>query len=119
MVKKPRIYFAIENFYPLVGGAETQTLAQCKCLLEKGYEVVVVTYCYDKNWLRREVLDGLPIIRVGATFMGNRAAKTVGQPPAMIIGQGLQEAPQTSSQDVFSAGHDCYDLDALEAPAEL
>lgn len=74
MVEKPRIYFAIENFYPLVGGAETQTLAQCKNLIERGYQATVVTYRYDKQWPRHEMLDGLPIIRVAGTFMGNRAA---------------------------------------------
>ncbi len=74
MREKPRIYFVNESFYPLVGGAETQTLAQCASLLEKGYEATVVTYCYDKRWLRRETINGLPVIRVAAALMGNRAA---------------------------------------------
>jgi glycosyltransferase involved in cell wall biosynthesis len=74
VVEKPRIYFAIENFYPLIGGAETQTLAQCRNLIERGYEATVVTYRYDKKWSQHEVIDGLPIIRVAGAFMGNRAA---------------------------------------------
>ena len=91
--KKATNLFCNENFYPLVGGAQTQTLAQCKCLLEKGYEATVVTYCYDKNWLRREVLDGLPIIRVAATFMGNRAATLWPARQPSSSGKGFKKLP--------------------------
>jgi len=74
MVRKLRIYFAIENFHPLIGGVETQTLEQCKKILERGCEATVITYCYDKHWPRYEVVGSVPVIRVAGAFLGNRAA---------------------------------------------
>ena len=73
MGNKPRICIAIASFYPSVGGAETQTLAQCQYLREQGYEVQVVTLRHKLEWLSREPIRGVPVRRVGGLFLGKRA----------------------------------------------
>jgi glycosyltransferase involved in cell wall biosynthesis len=71
-VSKPRIYVAITTFFPLIGGAETQTHAQCKRLREKGYEATIVTFRHNKSWLPYEVIEGVPVIRIAGLLLGNR-----------------------------------------------
>lgn len=72
-MKQPRIYVAITTFYPLVGGAETQTLAQCQLLQQQGYETHIVTFRHKKEWLPREELRGVPVQRVAGALLGDRA----------------------------------------------
>ena len=55
-MSNPRIYIAIPTFHPLVGGAETQTLAQAQNLRERGYAVTVITFRHNKMWLPDEVI---------------------------------------------------------------
>jgi glycosyltransferase involved in cell wall biosynthesis len=71
-VSKPRIYVTITTFFPLVGGAETQTHAQCKHLREKGYEATIVTFRHNKSWLPCEVIEGVPVMRIAGLLLGNR-----------------------------------------------
>ncbi|HEY7413652.1 MAG TPA: glycosyltransferase family 4 protein [Ktedonobacteraceae bacterium] len=70
--KRPRIRVVITTFLPYVGGAETQTLAQCQRLLEKGYDVQVITFCHDAAWPRQEEIRGVPTQRVAGFLLGNR-----------------------------------------------
>lgn len=72
MVQKPRIYIAITTFYPFVGGAETQTLAQSQRLLEEGYDVRVVTFHHKHIWPAHETVKGVPIQRVAGLLLGRR-----------------------------------------------
>ncbi|HZO70819.1 MAG TPA: glycosyltransferase family 4 protein [Ktedonobacteraceae bacterium] len=69
---KPRIYIAISTFLPLIGGAETQTLAQSRRLLEKGYAVTVITFRHQANWLPEETITGVPVIRVAGLLLHGR-----------------------------------------------
>ncbi len=71
-MSNPRIYIAIPTFHPLVGGAETQTLAQAQNLRERGYAVTVITFRHNKMWLPDEVIQGVPVIRVAGAFLGGR-----------------------------------------------
>jgi glycosyltransferase involved in cell wall biosynthesis len=71
--KKPRIYVAIATFYPIVGGAEKQALMQSRVLRERGYEATIITFRHEKNWLPREVMDGVPVIRVAGALLAGRA----------------------------------------------
>lgn len=68
----PRIYITIATFYPLVGGAETQALAQGRSLRERGYSTTIVTFHHNSAWAAREVIEGVPIIRVAGTLLGDR-----------------------------------------------
>lgn len=72
MIKKPRICVAITTFSPFVGGAETQTLAQCQFLLERGYDIQVVTFHHQKVWAEREIIHGVPVRRVARVLLGTR-----------------------------------------------
>ena len=71
-MSNPRIYFAIPTFHPLVGGLETQTLAQARNLRERGYAATVITFRHNKTWVPSEVIQGVPVIRVAGALLGGR-----------------------------------------------
>jgi glycosyltransferase involved in cell wall biosynthesis len=70
--KRPRIRVVITTFLPYVGGAETQTLAQCQRLREKGYDAQVITFRHSTAWPRKEEVRGVPTQRVAGLFLNNR-----------------------------------------------
>ena len=72
MEQKPRICIAITTFYPYVGGAETQTLAQCQRLIESGYQTRVVTFRHKHAWLLTDTLKGVPVKRIAGSLLGKR-----------------------------------------------
>lgn len=72
MIKQPRIYIAITTFFPLVGGAETQTLAQGQLLRDLGYDIHIVTFRHKKEWLPNEEIGGIPVHRVAGALLGDR-----------------------------------------------
>jgi len=71
-VSNPRIYITIPTFHPLVGGSETQTLAQARNLRERGYAATVITFRHNKMWLSDEVIQGVPVIRIAGALLGGR-----------------------------------------------
>ncbi len=71
-MSKLRIYVAITTFFPLIGGAETQTHAQCKLLCEKGIDTTIVTFRHDKDWAQYEVIEGVPVMRIAGFLLGRR-----------------------------------------------
>jgi len=68
----PRIYIVIATFLPLVGGAETQAFAQSRSLRERGNETTIITFHYSRTWPQREVMEGVPVIRVAALLLRDR-----------------------------------------------
>lgn len=72
MSDKLRICIAITGFYPYVGGAETQTLAQSQRLIERGHTVKVITFKHKRAWADEEAIKGVPVQRVGGAIMGDR-----------------------------------------------
>jgi glycosyltransferase involved in cell wall biosynthesis len=72
MGTKPRICVAISTFYPQVGGAETQTLAQCQRLVETGYPTQVITFQHKHTWSPYDKIKGVPVHRVAGTLLGKR-----------------------------------------------
>jgi glycosyltransferase involved in cell wall biosynthesis len=71
-MSSPRIYIVIANFLPQVGGAEKQALAQGRGLRERGYETTVITFRHNRTWPQRELIEGVPVIRVAGTILGGR-----------------------------------------------
>lgn len=71
-MSKPRIYVAISTFHPIVGGAERQAFVLAKSLRKLGYDVLVMTLRQQKNWSRQEMVEGVPVVRVGGSVMGGR-----------------------------------------------
>ncbi|GLV57021.1 hypothetical protein KDH_38590 [Dictyobacter sp. S3.2.2.5] len=72
MERKPRICIAITTFYPYVGGAETQTLAQCQRLIESGYQTQVITFRHKHTWPLTDTLKGVPVRRIAGSLLGKR-----------------------------------------------
>ena len=71
-MSSPRIYILIATFLPSVGGAEKQAFAQGRSLRERGYETTVVTFRHNRIWPQRELIEGVPVIRVAGTILGGR-----------------------------------------------
>jgi glycosyltransferase involved in cell wall biosynthesis len=71
-MSKPRVYIVVETFLPLVGGVETQTLAQARQLKRKGYEVTILTFRHHAAWLTHESMDGVSVVRVAGLLLGRR-----------------------------------------------
>ena len=63
-----RICYVSFWFSPSVAGAEVRAEKQARQLLAYGHDVIVVTLRHDKSWKRTEILDGLPVIRVGGIY---------------------------------------------------
>lgn len=68
----PRIYIVISTFHPIVGGAEKQALMQGRSLRERGFAASVITFRHKWHWLAREVITGVPVIRVAGKLLGKR-----------------------------------------------
>jgi glycosyltransferase involved in cell wall biosynthesis len=60
-----RIAFVVPDFEPLVGGTSRQAGYQARGLQASGHDVVLVTRRRDRALPRREVRDGLPVVRLG------------------------------------------------------
>ncbi len=67
-----RIYIVIGTFLPMVGGSEKQALAHGRSLRERGFMTTIITLRHDRNWLPREMIEGVPIIRVAGVLLGGR-----------------------------------------------
>lgn len=63
-----RICLFAVMFSPFVGGAEVQAEKIARQLQLLGNEVTVITLRHRREWKQKEVLDGLPIIRVGGIY---------------------------------------------------
>ncbi len=74
-MSRPRICIAIAHFLPLIGGAEKQALMQARALRERGYEVTIVTLRHDRAWPRREMIAGVPIVRIAGRLVSGRARR--------------------------------------------
>jgi glycosyltransferase involved in cell wall biosynthesis len=89
-MRKPRICIAINTFYPIIGGAERQAFIQAKMLRAHDYPVTVVTFRQKFTWLPYEVLDGVPITRLGGRLLSERERFfSVMKQLRYVIGLGL------------------------------
>lgn len=68
-MSRPRIYFAIDTFLPLVGGAERQAFLQASYMREQGFDATIITMRYQRDWPSSECLDSVPVLRVAGTFL--------------------------------------------------
>lgn len=58
------ILMLIDNYYPLIGGAERQVDTLARRLLKKGIKVRVVTEKKEKDWKQDEIINGIPVKRI-------------------------------------------------------
>jgi glycosyltransferase involved in cell wall biosynthesis len=75
-------------YSPLVGGAEVRAEKYAKQLTALGHEVTVVTLHHRKSWEKTEILDGIPIIRIGGIYKSDGTLR-IGRlgyiPPAILV----------------------------------
>ena len=76
MEDRIRICYLTFMFSPIVGGAETRTQKQGQRLQALGHNVVVVTARHDQHWKRKEIIDGLPVIRVSGMYRPDGSLRT-------------------------------------------
>jgi len=65
ITKKPKVCLLISTFYPFVGGGETHALLLCKELIKSGSEIFVITRRTDNQLSKKEVIEDVPVFRVG------------------------------------------------------
>lgn len=63
-----RICYVAFQFWPSVGGAQTQAERQARHLCQSGQEVIVVTLRHQRTWPAREWYAGIPVKRVGGWY---------------------------------------------------
>ena len=56
------------QFSPSVGGAQTRAEKQARQLQKLGHDVTVVTLHLQRQWERKTLLHGLPVVRVGGLY---------------------------------------------------
>ena len=71
-----RIVFVAHMFFPSVGGAQARARKQAHRLQALGHGVTVVTLRLHKRWKRAELLDGLPIARLGGFYTSQGELRT-------------------------------------------
>lgn len=71
-MSNPRAYIITSTFLPIVGGSEKQALTHCRSLRGRGLEATIVTLRHNRDWLPYEVIEGVPVIRVAGTLLGDR-----------------------------------------------
>jgi glycosyltransferase involved in cell wall biosynthesis len=70
-----RICYVLLMFLPLVGGAEIQAEKQARQLQKLGHDVKIVTLRSRKQWERKTLLDGLPVMRVGGIYKSDNTLR--------------------------------------------
>jgi glycosyltransferase involved in cell wall biosynthesis len=84
-IMKDRLRICIVTFMfpPLVGGVEAQAEKHARQLLALSHDVTVITLRHYSHWKRFEVIDGLPVIRVGNFYRrsGRLNIGRAGHPP--------------------------------------
>lgn len=58
------VLMLIDNYFPLVGGAEKQADALGWQFVENGVKVLVVTERKEKDWKAHELVNGIPVTRL-------------------------------------------------------
>lgn len=61
---RPRVLFVTESFHPVLGGGETHIRELGRRLARLGWSATVVTRRSEAAWARREVVDGIQVVRV-------------------------------------------------------
>jgi glycosyltransferase involved in cell wall biosynthesis len=69
------VVMAVPDFHPTPAGTARQTAKQARALTRDGYDVVVLTRRYGRDWRRRETVDGVPVVRFGPASRSRLAEK--------------------------------------------
>jgi glycosyltransferase involved in cell wall biosynthesis len=63
------VVFLAGQFFPLQGGAEVATLREAKALRARGHDIRVLTLRLRADWPRTDVVEGIPVHRIGGLFV--------------------------------------------------
>ncbi len=83
-----RICYVSYQFYPAIGGAERRAEKQARQLQSLGHEVTIITLKLKRDWKDRELLDGLPVVRIGGVYRRNGQLR-MGKLGQLPIGIGM------------------------------
>jgi len=70
------ICFVAFNFSPIIGGAETRAEKEARQLQALGHTVTIVTLRHDRQWEKKEKLQGLTVVRVGGMYNAHGKLRT-------------------------------------------
>ena len=71
MTNHVRVVFVTNMLFPSIGGAQVRAQKQARRLRELGHNVTLVTLRLYKYWNRNDVLDGVPVVRIGGFYAAN------------------------------------------------
>lgn len=70
-----RICYVAFQFWPSVGGSQTQAEKQARYLRQLGQEILVVTLRHQRTWPVRETRGTIPVVRIGGWYRRNRTLR--------------------------------------------
>ncbi len=100
-----RIVFVSAQFIPRVGGAEVNLARLMAAMRAEGHSVVLVTLRHEHGWPRREVVDGVPVTRVGGVSWRGRIRMGYGLAALVYAGAARVLWPEIRRADlVYTLG---------------
>lgn len=66
------VLFLAPQFSPCVGGSEVAALREAQALRARGHDVRVLTIRWNATWPQEEMLEGVPVKRIGGLFLHGR-----------------------------------------------
>jgi len=82
-VQPPRICLLTESFHPKIGGGESHARLLSAALVRRGLPVFILTQRQRRTWPRVDMLDGVPVRRVGPPGF-KRFGKFLMMPAALL-----------------------------------
>ena len=76
-----KIWMIINQFFPLIGGAEKQAHILAKSLIEKGNEVKIITGHWVSKTPKKEIIDNIEIVRLSSAWklFNFKGIRTIGR----------------------------------------
>lgn len=80
------VLFLAGQFHPLKGGSEVAALREAKALRAEGHDVRVLTLRLNAKWPARDVVEGVPVRRIGGVFYRGKLRTRYG---AQLVSEAL------------------------------
>ncbi len=74
-LKGGSIVIAVPDYLPSLGGTTRQSQNQAKSCDAWGIKPIILTQRIDRSWPRRELVDGVEVVRIGPSSRGKLAMK--------------------------------------------
>lgn len=96
------VVFLTGQFHPVQGGSEVAALREAKALRARGHDVRVVTLRWKTSWPRDDVIEGVPVRRIGGLFLRGRLRSRFG---AKWLVEALLWLELVRSRDSYDVMH--------------